>query len=163
MPPLSPNEAAQYQYPAPQYADLVMDTEPSHIHTRLDTEQNQGEVEDDVIVIHEHHHHHHHQDDQDNNGTNTSSNLLESILNDEVLYDFVSFLIEEAQSNNDKAGQPEANGDDQDGSWRRYSESYRSYPESRELGEEVEIVSSHDTSQFLNDGFEPIVEVELDK
>ena len=104
--------------------------------------------------------HHHHEDDQVNNGTNSSSNLLENILNDEVLYDFVSFLIEEAQSNNNNGERP---GDDPDSSWKRYSESYRSYPESREQVEQVNIVSSYDTREFLEDGFTPIVEIELDK
>ena len=162
VPPPYPSEAAQY--PIPEYAGhVMMDTEPSQVNTRLATEQSESEEEDDVIVIHEHHHHHHHEDDQNNNGTNTSSNLLENILNDEVLYDFVSFLIEEAQSKNNEAVQPRRNGDDPDSSWKSYSESYRGYPESREEEEQVQIVTSYDTSQFLSDGFTPIVEVELDK
>ena len=138
-----------------------MDTEPSQVNSMLATEPNEREEEDEVIVIHEHHHHHHHEDEQINNGTNNaSSNLLENILNDEVLYDFVSFLIEEAQFNNNA----ERDGEDSDSSWTGYSESYRSHPESRELLEEqVRIVSSYESSQFLKDGFTPIVEVELDK
>ena len=139
-----------------------MDSEPSQVNSRLATDKHEDGEEDDVLVIHEHHHHHHHQDEQNNNGTNASSNLLESILKDEVLYDFVSFLIEEAQTNNNEA-QSRMNGDDQESGWRKYSESYSSSLESREQEELVNIVSSHDTSQFLNDGFTPIVEVVLDK
>ena len=86
---------------------------------------------------------------------NAPSNLLDSILNDDVLYDFVSFLIEEAQSKGPHSY-------DQD-SKRRFSESYGNYPESREHGELVQMVSSDDTSQFLKDGFTPIIEVVLDK
>ena len=162
VPPPYPSEAAQYPPPLPEY---VMDTEPSQVSSRLATDQHEGGEEDEVLVIHEHHHHHHHQDEQINNGTtNASRSLLENILNDEVLYDFVSFLIEEAQSNDkNEASLSGRNDEDKESSWRRYSEPYGSYHESREEEELVRIVSSHDTKQFLNDGFTPIVEVELDK
>ena len=151
-----------YQSEAAQYAGAgrVMQTEPSQDSAKLASDHYESGEEDEVIVIHEHHHHHHHQDEQINNGTNAPSNLLDSILNDDVLYDFVSFLIEEAQFNNNA----ERDGEDSDSSWTGYSESYRSHPESRELLEEqVRIVSSYESSQFLKDGFTPIVEVELDK
>ena len=146
-----------YQSEAAQYAGAgrVMQTEPSQDSAKLASDHYESGEEDEVIVIHEHHHHHHHQDEQINNGTNAPSNLLDSILNDDVLYDFVSFLIEEAQSKGPHSY-------DQD-SMRRFSESYGNYPESREHGELVQMVSSDDTSQFLKDGFTPIIEVVLDK
>ena len=136
-----------------------MNTDSSQVNSVLTTEENEDDG-DDVIVIHEHHHHHHHEDDQLHNDTMSSSSLLENILNDEVLYDFVSFLIEEAHSNNER-DKPSIEEDEN--IWKRFSESYSDYPGMREQRDQLHIVSNHDTKQFLEDGFEPIVEVELEK
>ena len=132
-----------------------MDTEPSEVNSVQASEQSE-EDGNDVIVIHEHHHHHHHEDEDQDNGTTSSGALLENILNDQVLYDFVSFLIEEAQSNDNWE---EHHSQEDSDIWRRHSEPYRDV---REQEQQLEMVSSHDTSQFLNDGFRPIIEVELD-
>lgn len=132
-----------------------MDTEPSEVNSVQASEQSE-EDGNDVIVIHEHHHHHHHEDEDQDNGTTSSGALLENILNDQVLYDFVSFLIEEAQSNENWE---EHRAQEESDIWRRHSEPYRDV---REQEQQLGMVSSHDTSQFLNDGFRPIIEVELD-
>ena len=136
-----------------------MDTDQSQLSPVQAQEQ---EGDNDVIVIHEHHHHHHHEDEDQGNDTATTGSLLENILNDEVLYDFVSFLIEEAQSNNERKEIAESEGDLGPWNLRSYLGSDTDYEDIRRE-DRLEMEPSHNTKQFLDDGFEPIVEVELDK
>ena len=136
-----------------------MDTDQSQLSPVQAQEQ---EGDNDVIVIHEHHHHHHHEDEDQGNDTATTGSLLENILNDEVLYDFVSFLIEEAQSNNEREELAESEGGLGPWNWRSYLGSDTDYEDIRRE-DRLEMEPSHNTKQFLDDGFEPIVEVELDK
>ena len=136
-----------------------MDTDQSQLNPVQAQEQ---EGDNDVIVIHEHHHHHHHEDEDQGNDTATTGGLLENILNDEVLYDFVSFLIEEAQSNNEREELAESDRDLGPWNLRRYLGSSTDYEDIRRE-DQLEIDPSHNSDQFLDDGFEPIVEVELDK
>ena len=115
-----------------------------------------GDPEDEVIVIHEHHHHHHHNTEEEDTGSPrageaprlpTSEQLLDNILNDQILYDFVSFLLEETQRS--KAGNTED------------EERHVQYEEV--LAGRSAVSEDYDILPFLEEGFTPIVEVELDK
>ena len=127
-------------------------------------------AEDDVIVIHEHHHHHHHNTDEDGSEQEqqhdrddtllTTDELMDNIVNDKVLYDFVSFLLE-SQKSRETDFQSKMSSDSMpvipD---TRYSE--ESPPLYREQTERMVGTDLDDIEHFLEDGFEPIIEVELD-
>ena len=122
-----------------------------------------GDPEDDVIVIHEHHHHHHHNTEGEEGSRAdirsprlgeaprlpTSEQLLGNILNDQILYDFVSFLLEETQRS--KAGNTED------------EERHVHYEEGLTGTGRSAVSDDYDILPFLEEGFTPIVEVELDK
>ena len=160
------------QYPPPGYsfslpADPVQFGSPSSLSPvtsplNEDYEESivndQGD-EDDVIVIHEHHHHHHHNTEEDEsdhpqNGDDalpTTDELMDNIVNDKVLYDFVSFLLESQKPKAPVSMFPE----------ERFSDEPPP-PLYREETERIVSADLDDIEHFLEDGFEPIIEVELE-
>ena len=76
---------------------------------------------------------------------------MENILNDQVLYDFVSFLLDHQHQ---KSIQPKPERRSQE----LYEETFYHYSP---IKQEV-LASDHEIEQFLADGFTPIVEIELD-
>ena len=141
-----------------------------------DYDDDDGAAEDDnVIVIHEHHHHHHHNDeeageglDQDvmpssemNQDIEPTEHILNNIMNDDILYDFVTFLMSEAASNQN----PEPQGPTDN----LYSDPYSSrtsndgYEMTGDQDDVFSISSRHDIESFIADGYTPVVEVELDR
>ena len=114
---LLPSHNLAMRYSPPQYifspsADPMQFGSPSSLspvtspadEDYKDSFESDDGAEDDVIVIHEHHHHHHHNTDdegseqeQQQDGDNTlltTDELMDNIVNDKVLYDFVCFLLE---------------------------------------------------------------------
>ena len=156
-----------------------MDYAPSSIHTdnteltqQVSTEVDyvDGPEDDNVIVIHEHHHHHHHNTEDEENGDNvtsssqqeysessagetpsTSESLLNNIVNDKVLYDFVSFLLDQ-QAKKLKEPHPERRSQEID---------IESYYHHTPVKQEI-VAVDHEIEKFLADGFTPIVEIELE-
>lgn len=156
-----------------------MDYAPSSIHTdnteltqQVSTEVDyvDGPEDDNVIVIHEHHHHHHHNTEDEENGDNvtsssqqeysessagetpsTSESLLNNIVNDKVLYDFVSFLLDQ-QAKKLKEPRPERRSQEID---------IESYYHHTPVKQEI-VAVDHEIEKFLADGFTPIVEIELE-
>ena len=156
-----------------------MDYAPSSIHTdnteltqQVSTEVDyvDGPEDDNVIVIHEHHHHHHHNTEDEENGDNvtsssqqeysessagetpsTSESLLNNIVNDKVLYDFVSFLLDQ-QAKKLKELRPERRSQEID---------IESYYHHTPVKQEI-VAVDHEIEKFLADGFTPIVEIELE-
>ena len=170
---LLPSHTMTMRYPPPGYtypppADPMQFGSPSSLSPVTspmdgvyeDSIANDQEGEDDVIVIHEHHHHHHHNTDeegsehenqQDGDDTlPTTDELMDNIVNDKVLYDFVSFLLESQRPKETVPVIPV----------ERYSE--LSPPLYREETERIVGADLDDIEHFLEDGFEPIIEVELE-
>ena len=119
---------------------------------------------------HEHHHHHHHNTEDEENGDNvtsssqqeysessagetpsTSESLLNNIVNDKVLYDFVSFLLDQ-QAKKLKEPRPERRSQEID---------IESYYHHTPVKQEI-VAVDHEIEKFLADGFTPIVEIELE-
>ena len=169
-----PTMALRYpQYPPPGYsfslpADPVQFGSPSSLSpvtSPINEDYDESIVndqgdEDDVIVIHEHHHHHHHnteeeeESDHHQNGVDalpTTDELMDNIVNDKVLYDFVSFLLESQRPKAPVSLLPE----------ERFSDESLP-PLYREETERIVSADLDDIEHFLEDGFEPIIEVELE-
>ena len=178
LPPMM-NSRPRYESiarPAPimQYSPSSPASDYSHPGA---SEDYNDDYDDNVIVIHEHHHHHHHNDE---NSTETlesgvgeenpeTENLVQNILNDKILYDFVSFLLTEAQENErDEEAVPEKyinNRRDSRGSYNIRQPTLLPATAEYRVNEDefVEIrILEDDVRQFLEDGFEPIIEVELE-
>ena len=144
-------------------------TSPIEDEDYEDSNESDHGAEDDVIVIHEHHHHHHHNTDEDGSEQEqqdgddtllTTDELMDNIVNDKVLYDFVSFLLE-SQRSKETVFQSKMSYDPVPVvPETRYSE--ESPPLYREETERMVGTDLDDIEHFLEDGFEPIIEVELD-
>merc|ERR1712032_1647634 len=157
-----PTMAVRYphpQYPPPGYsfslsADQVQFGSPSSV-SPVTSPLN----EDYELVIHEHHHHHHHNTEEDEsehqqNGDDAlpkTEELMDNIVNDKVLYDFVSFLLESQSPQAPVSVLPE----------ERFSDEPLP-PLYREETERIVSADLDDIEHFLEDGFEPIIEVELE-
>ena len=162
-----------YHLSTPPVDPLGMDYSPSSLISVASSEEENYEDniadelgdKDDVIVIHEHHHHHHHNTEEDEHSQDgaaadslpTTDTLMENIVNDKVLYDFVSFLLEESQRIKEPE-QRKLSSEPMRISGERFTDSLPLYRE-----ETVKIVSAGlgDIEHFLEEGFEPIIEVEL--
>ena len=178
---LLPSHTMTMRYPPPGYtysppADPMQFGSPSSLNPVTspmiedyeDSIANDQGGEDDVIVIHEHHHHHHHNTDeegsdyenqQDGDDTlPTTDELMDNIVNDKVLYDFVNFLLESQRpKGTDFLGELSSAPVTP---VERFSE--ESPPLYREETERIVGADLDDIEHFLEDGFEPIIEVELE-
>ena len=154
------------------YASSSIHTDNTKLTQQVSTEVDyvDGPEDDNVIVIHEHHHHHHHNTEDEENGDNvtsfsqqeysessagetpsTSESLLNNIVNDKVLYDFVSFLLDQ-QAKKLKEPRPERRSQEID---------IESYYHHTPVKQEI-VAVDHEIEKFLADGFTPIVEIELE-
>lgn len=163
-------------YPAPDQIQFGSPSSLSPVTSPMDEDYEHSSAsdngaEDDVIVIHEHHHHHHHNTDEDEEGFEkeqqdgddtllTTDELMDNIVNDKVLYDFVSFLLESQRSKDTDFHDKMSNDPVPVVPEMRYSE--ESPPLYREETERMVGTDFDDIEHFLEDGFEPIIEVELD-
>jgi len=174
-PPYTPYDLVPDNIPAPSTHEADPASYDHEIDPVYDVEDGAAE-DDNVIVIHEHHHHHHHNTDEESEegldqdemssresiqDTEPTEHILNNIMNDEILYDFVTFLMSEAASNQNP--EPEVKADDINIFEHSSRTSNDEYAETSDLEDRIIIYPRHDIESFIADGYTPVIEVELDR